>query len=530
MYKDKCIIFIQLLILIIIINSSLNNEIKLTENENNFMYNNIYTINSYLNNYYFSYDSNYNLVASNRQTNFRLIHIISNSYYIQLRGNKKLGIDKNNKIIFYNYNNNIINDDIIKWNIIKIDMDKFLIQNYFNKKYIEEFNGNFICLNDLYSYKNEKNINIQNKFFFNIFQLFKEGLFNKKHLNIIKKESIDILIKYIDLNDKTINRTGINQIYKDNDNNELKYSLRSILNYIPWVRKIFILMPNEKVKYFKSIDIIQDKIIYIKDKDLLGFESANIQAFLFNLYKMKEFGISTNFIYIEDDYFFGKRLEKQDFFYYDEINKKVMPYIITTDFFKINNDELYKKYNNLYEKKDRIHPHSSEGFWLGYYSTQKFFLEHYKIPIISTEFTHNAISENIEDLNIIFNEALNYKYFNETLYSKERYILTLIHQLFLNLYLLNIKNQKVHSIKYKYISIEKVNKFKLNYPLFVINTGGNHIPLNRQYKIQKKVMEKYFNMPTKYEINYQNNIIIKNSVIEYLILFKSLIIIFFIKV
>jgi hypothetical protein len=37
-----------------------------------------------------------------------------------------------------------------------------------------------------------------------------------------------------------LNRTGINQIFKDENCDELKYSLRSILQNIPWVRKIYI--------------------------------------------------------------------------------------------------------------------------------------------------------------------------------------------------------------------------------------------------------------------------------------------------
>ena len=42
-------------------------------------------------------------------------------------------------------------------------------------------------------------------------------------------------------------------------------------------------MPNDKVKDFKDKENINDKIIYIKDKDFLGFDIANIYAFTFNL-------------------------------------------------------------------------------------------------------------------------------------------------------------------------------------------------------------------------------------------------------
>ena len=72
----------------------------------------------------------------------------------------------------------------------------------------------------------------------------------------------------------------LNMIYYEiNDNS--KYSIRSILINIPWVRKIFILMPNENVRYFKQYNCIKEKIVYIKDKDLLGYESSNQRAFQF---------------------------------------------------------------------------------------------------------------------------------------------------------------------------------------------------------------------------------------------------------
>lgn len=53
--------------------------------------------------------------------------------------------------------------------------------------------------------------------------------------------TIDIVIKYIDLTDKSLNRIGIKQVYKDQDNQEIKYCIRSILYNLPWIRKIFIL-------------------------------------------------------------------------------------------------------------------------------------------------------------------------------------------------------------------------------------------------------------------------------------------------
>ena len=300
------------------------------------------------------------------------------------------------------------------------------------------------------------------------------------------------------------NRKGIKQNYKDQDNEELKYSLRSILQNIPWIRKIFIIMPNERVSYFKSILQIQKKIIYIRDKDLLGYDSANNYAFTFSLYRLNKFGLSKNFIYMEDDYFIGKPLKKSDFFYYDENKRKIFPLIINTSFKEINKSEVYNNYNNLFNMKEIIFPHSKYGYRLSILSVEKFFIEHYKnINIITIDETHNAIPENLDELKEIYEEFKKYKYYKETMMSKIRYILGLNQQHFVNLYQLNIKHRKVKSLPYKYIRMESIKKANLNKELFVINTGGNHIPLKRDYKIQKRIMNKRFPHPTQYEINIE---------------------------
>ena len=155
---------------------------------------------------------------------------------------------------------------------------------------------------------------IENNYKFKIEKLYEELLLKKEYLPIIEKEPIDILIKYIDFNDPNLKREGIKQIKKDEDNGELKFNLRSIFKFIPWIRKIFILMPNEKVSFLKLKDEIKEKIVYVKDKDLLGFDSESSTAFQYSLFKLKKFGISDNFILMDDDYFIGKELKKSDFF------------------------------------------------------------------------------------------------------------------------------------------------------------------------------------------------------------------------
>ena len=495
---------------------------KIINKNNNNNLNGIYVINSISNNLYLSVEKNI-LVMSNKKNHFRLNLIKSNIYYIELRGTKnRIGVDNKNNLKIYKTQNHNIGSKIF-WKIIRINNMEFSIQNQFNLRFIEVKNNFLQCSNMIDFDINNKN------FMFKFLKLFEEGKLQKIYLKFINEEPIDILIKYINLSDKNLKRSGIKQIYKDFDNEEIKYSIRSIFKYLPWIRKIYILMPNEKIKSFKFSEEIEDKIIFIKDKDLLGFDSANIHSFTFNLYKMENFGISKNFIYMEDDFFIGKNLKKYDFFYYDEKNKKVVPYLLTYYFHELNRTKILKEYNNKINNINSIHPHSDEGWKFSILCTQKYFLEKYNFRLINTKFTHNSIAENIEDLKIIFEEIQDYNYINETLFSKERHILTLNQPHFFNLYLLNIIKRNVHSIPYTYIPIELINKYKLNQYLFVLNTGGNHIPSKRHYKIQKKIMEKRYPIKTLYEkknwekknsINASKNnysIFIKLSLIFYLI-------------
>ena len=240
-----------------------------------------------------------------------------NFYYIELKSrNKKVGLNTNTTISLYR-NTTGINISKLLWKITKVGNSEYTIKNKYNNKYLYKNKNSLIC-GDFDDKKKDL-------FRFKIFKLLEEVEFKKEYVDIVEKEPIDVVMKYIDLTDESLNRSGIIQIKKDKDHEELRYSVRSILQYLPWVRKIFIIMPNEKVKYFKPIDEIKEKIVYLKDKEVLGFESANIYAFLFNLYKLDKFGVSDNFIYMDDDYFIGNYFNKSDFYYYEPKEKKVVP-------------------------------------------------------------------------------------------------------------------------------------------------------------------------------------------------------------
>jgi len=453
-------------------------------------------------------DENYSLHFAQKKEKsgtsqlFRLVKSENNLYYIENKNHRRIALNENGHVaMIYNPNDPSF-QNTMEWNIILLDDNKYIIQNNGNKKFVE-INNNFLqCINDLPQPLEEHKSEINDNFKFTLFKMYEEVTFTDEQKEIVEKEPIDVLIKYIDLTDENLNRTGIKQIKKDEDNEELKYSVRSILEYIPWVRKIFILMPNEKVKYFKSYDEIKEKIVYVKDIDVLGYESANIYAFTFNLFRLEKFGLSNNFIYMDDDFFIGKELKKTNFFYYDENEKRVVPSLLNSDFNELNKEKTLTNYQNVYKTKDTLAPQCFMAWILSLLSTQKFFIDYYKnMSLIKPTPTHNAISYNIQDLKEIYELVVNnYEYANETLNSVERHILTLQTQHFVDLYEMNIKKRKVHTIPTNVIPMNMLKMGYMNIELFAINTGGDKIYTDEEKRNQKVLMQRRFPNPTPYEI------------------------------
>ena len=447
-----------------------------------------------------------------KEKDFRIIHTNSTSYYIEAKQIKKsLGININNEIVLLDKNSSDQFEEEY-WNIIQINDKEFLIQNNQTKNFMEIIpeSNTIKCSNNLTDIMENDTFlidNISDCFKFSFLKLYEEVELKPEHIEIIEKEPVDVLIKYIDLRDKNLKREGLKQTKKDEDNEELKYSVRSILQNIPWIRKIFILMPNEKVRYFKPIEEISDKFVYVKDKDLIGFDSANSNVFQYYLYNLSEFGLSENFILMDDDYFFGKPIDKTKFFYYDEEQKKVFPSIVTDEFDELIKDDTLKEYSKLFSRRYSINYQSFFGWKLAQLSSFKLLLEQFESPLINAGFNHNAIPLNTNDLKEIY-ELIRDKYINaqETLYSKARTPFDLQPQSLFNSYLLNVKKRKVNSIPWVYYDIGALRGKDFDIEMFVINTSGDRIYKSSDYKYAKMIMEIKFNTPTPYEIEKLNDI------------------------
>ena len=238
-------------------------------------------------------------------------------------------------------------------------------------------------------------------------------------------------------------------------------------------------MPNKKVKFIKEYISIYDKIVYVNDKEFLGYDSSNIYAFLFRYWKMIYFNISENFIIMDDDYFIGKPLKKSDFFYVE--NGKVIPSIVAKEFKEETLFSSNAKHNFYKLKAQKKKEQTTPFFMYSLYTTYLFLIKLLKKNLIVPFFTHNAIPCNLKDLKEIYDIVYRSKYKFSTLDSLKRNFESLQFQTFYMSYTFNKYNKKVHPIPYKYID----NNYSLtaNYKvsLFCINTG-NDVYSNLSFK------------------------------------------------
>ena len=476
-------------IIFIIIIIDISNEINIKNGVYDFLYKNMY----------FNYENNTlqisNFLQEEINSYFRITKIsdINTSFHYIEHVNTKL-----NLIISHNNNHNIIlqlinkTNEFAYWNFINISNNNFIIQNK-NKCYIKIKKLNISC----------ENITLNEASHFNLIKIYDEVNENKYDNELIEKEPIDVLIKYIDLRDPFLIRKGIHQIKKDIDNEELRYSIRCIIKNIPWVRKIFILMPNVKVKYFKDYNYIKDKIIYIQDKQILGGDSSNSLAFQFRFWKLQNFGISHNFIVMDDDYFIGHPLNKSDFFYVT--NGKVKPAIISYKFKKLDKKSAKQRLDRYTQMiKDNNLEQNSPIFRYSLYSTYLFILKLFGESLYVPAHTHNAIPVNLKELREIYNIVFQSEYKYGTLDCTYRTINNLQFQTFVVSYSFFKYKKKIKNISNKLINNKNTIISDYNYSLFCINTGSFNYSII-SFMISKIVMEYLFPIPTPYEINNNSN-------------------------
>ncbi len=337
----------------------------------------------------------------------------------------------------------------------------------------------------------------------------------------VERAEIDVVYKYIDLHDPTLKRGNnkvdkyvpINSnatttaISKDYDNNELMYSLRSVLKNIPWVRKIFIIMPNDKVRFLKAPEEISDKIVYIKNEDLLGFDSDSSIAYKWNFWRLKDFGCSNHILYFCDDYFIGKPMRKSDFFYKNE-KGDIVPYIFYKHAIKYTSKtEMHNILSELDKQTTASDEHRQNGLSYKCQNARAYdFLysvlnkDYLYVPKHVGSTIHNAMGFNLNEIKELY-DIINskYKYADYCLRGLKRSKYDMWMVALYPFYFLNKEDRKINTnITHRYFDMA-AKDINNNYNLFCINTGGNREYSDIERLKAKIKMEQFFPEPTKYE-------------------------------
>lgn len=137
-------------------------------------------------------------------------------------------------------------------------------------------------------------------------------------------KEIDLVYLWVDGNDpkwqakynayigKTTKDLSINCKGRYSDNDELKYSLRSISLFAPWIHKIFIVTDNQIPEWLDTtnpkLQIVDHKEI-MPEESLPCFNSSLIEHFL---YKIP--GLAEHFIYANDDTYLNGMVTPSTFF------------------------------------------------------------------------------------------------------------------------------------------------------------------------------------------------------------------------
>ncbi|MDR1466869.1 MAG: hypothetical protein LBI55_00370 [Oscillospiraceae bacterium] len=322
----------------------------------------------------------------------------------------------------------------------------------------------------------------------------------------LKNVPIDVVYKYIDLRDKKLDPKLHKKSSKDTENSEIKYSIRSVLKNIPWVRKIFVVMPNEKIKYFKDPIEIKDKIVYVKDKDLVGFDGRSSVVFEFNLWRLKDFGCSENFIYFNDDFFVGEPLEKSDFFY--KKDGRIVPFTLYSHCIT-NKPYMYEAIHNkcrFYQLKTGNSNIQNSNYYFrrviqGYVLIYKIFdKKDIWLPKYPEQTTHNAKPFLLSDIKEAYDIIeKNYEESDDCLRARSPTKNQIIMQTFTDFYFLNKEKRLIKNLDNGYFQITTLEEdINLNLDLFCINTGEEVVSKEMADRAIR-IMENKFPQKTIYE-------------------------------
>jgi len=145
-----------------------------------------------------------------------------------------------------------------------------------------------------------------------------------KEKDILNTEKIDLVYSWVDSSDIEWQKkkqnyeqnydlsTGANDKSRFVDNDELKYSLRSVEKYMPWINHIYIITDNQKPEWLNldnpKISVVDHKEI-IPNEYLPTYSSRVIEHCMVNIPNLSE-----KFLYANDDMFVSSSVSPEFFF------------------------------------------------------------------------------------------------------------------------------------------------------------------------------------------------------------------------
>lgn len=175
-----------------------------------------------------------------------------------------------------------------------------------------------------------------------------------------------------------VEATGALRFY---DNEELKYSLRSLEKYASWINHVFIVTDRQCPKWlnreYSKVTIVDHSEI-LPPEDIPTFESLAIE---YRLYKIP--GLAEKFLYANDDMFFGSKVSPE-FFFLD--NK---PIVRVSSYPKIKKILSAKEFNTVFANSSlwlRTNLHTWKILQESYGQNKLYLLHHNIDAYIKSEF------------------------------------------------------------------------------------------------------------------------------------------------
>lgn len=188
------------------------------------------------------------------------------------------------------------------------------------------------------------------------------------------------------------------------DNEELRYSLRSLTMYAPWIHHVYIVTDRQTPKWlnqdYEKVTVVDHS--EIMPQDLIPcFNSANIERYIVNIP-----GLSEYFLYGNDDMFFGRPVEPKFFFTPDG-----NPIVYVKYFKKFKKIEDASDFNNKYDSVSTWMKTNLKAWNLLYkvYEKHEFYLLSHNIDAYRKSLFREALAKYKEELS----KSTYYRFRNE---------------------------------------------------------------------------------------------------------------------